>query len=94
MYCYLLLLLTTFDQFISKDEKEREKFSLNHAVPLNTLRLLPTRHQTKNAVLSILESGEVALEFLKKKGPAKEERVIDVCRISNDGLRVSNTFSS
>jgi Polo-like Kinase 4 Polo Box 1 len=40
------------------------------------------RHRTKNVVLSILDSGEVALEFLKR------ERVVEVCRISSDGSRV------
>lgn len=71
-----------------KTSKEKDLKSKSQAPPLNTLRLLPTRHRTKNAVLSILESGEVVIEFLKKKGPSREERVIDVCRISNDGLRI------
>ncbi|CAG2066797.1 unnamed protein product, partial [Timema podura] len=53
------------------------------AQPLNSARLQPTRHRTKNAVLSILESGEVVIEFLKKRG----DKVADVCRISGDGLR-------
>lgn len=39
-----------------------------HVSPLNSERLLPTRHRTKNAVLTILENGEVCIEFLKKKG--------------------------
>ncbi|XP_034247206.1 serine/threonine-protein kinase PLK4 [Thrips palmi] len=72
----------------STNSKGRESSSGGRASPLNTLRLLPTRHRTKNAVLSILESGEVVIEFLKKKGPSREERVVDVCRISNDGLRI------
>lgn len=57
--------------------------------PLCSARLQPTRHRTKNAVLSIMESGEVCIELIKKKGSQKEERVVDVCRISSDGLRVS-----
>lgn len=57
--------------------------------PLCTDRLQPTRHKTKNAVLSILETGEVCIEIVKRKGSKREERVIDVCRISSDGLRVS-----
>lgn len=56
--------------------------------PLYTDRLQPTRHKTKNAVLSILETGEVCIEIIKRKGSRKEERVIDVCRISSDGLRI------
>lgn len=55
--------------------------------PLNSLRLLPTRHKTKNAVLTILENGEVCIEFIKRK--CDQERITDVCRISSDGLRVS-----
>lgn len=58
--------------------------------PLNSLRLLPTRHRTKSAILSVLESGEVCLEFLRKKNGSREEKVVDVCRISSDGLRVRN----
>lgn len=46
-------------------------------------RLLPTRHQTNNAVLSILDGGEVCIEFIKKRG-----MVCEVCRISADGQRV------
>jgi hypothetical protein len=56
--------------------------------PLSTLRLQPTRHHTKSAILSILESGEVCIEFLKKRNGSREEKVVDVCRISGDGLRV------
>ncbi|EAT38772.1 AAEL009360-PA [Aedes aegypti] len=55
--------------------------------PLNTARLLPNRHKTKNAILSIRSSGEVVLEFIKFKTRYKENRVVDVCRISSDGLR-------
>jgi hypothetical protein len=58
--------------------------------PLSSLRLQPTRHHTKSAILSILESGEVCIEFLRKKRGNREDRVVDVCRISGDGLRVSN----
>jgi hypothetical protein len=58
--------------------------------PLSSLRLQPTRHHTKSAILSILESGEVCIEFLRKKRGNKEDRVVDVCRISGDGLRVRN----
>jgi hypothetical protein len=58
--------------------------------PLSTLRLQPTRHCTKSAILSVLESGEVCIEFLRKKRGNREDRVADVCRISGDGLRVRN----
>uniref|UniRef100_A0A182RJU0 Serine/threonine-protein kinase PLK4 n=1 Tax=Anopheles funestus TaxID=62324 RepID=A0A182RJU0_ANOFN len=54
----------------------------------DTLRLLPTRHRTKFLILSIVaECGEVVLEFLKSKGRQQEDRVVDVCRISGDGIR-------
>uniref|UniRef100_A0A0A9XPB5 Serine/threonine-protein kinase PLK4 n=1 Tax=Lygus hesperus TaxID=30085 RepID=A0A0A9XPB5_LYGHE len=56
--------------------------------PLNADRLQPTRHITKNAILSIVESSEVVIELIKKKAGRSEERVVDVCRISSDGLRV------
>ncbi|XP_055530528.1 serine/threonine-protein kinase PLK4 isoform X2 [Wyeomyia smithii] len=55
--------------------------------PLTTTRLLPNRHKTKNAILSIQSNGEVVLEFIKHKPRYREERVFDVCRISSDGLR-------
>lgn len=35
--------------------------------PLNSKRLLPTRHRTKNVILTILDNGEVCLEFIKRK---------------------------
>ncbi|XP_071452732.1 serine/threonine-protein kinase PLK4 [Hetaerina americana] len=54
--------------------------------PISTCRLQPTRHRTKNAVLSILEFGEVCIEFVKKRNG--EEKVVEVCRISADGMRV------
>ncbi|KFB45550.1 serine/threonine protein kinase [Anopheles sinensis] len=55
---------------------------------LNTARLMPTRHRTKHVILTILaDSGEVVLEFVKPKGRLREDRVVDVCRISSDGLR-------
>ncbi|KAG8234949.1 hypothetical protein J437_LFUL015517 [Ladona fulva] len=71
----------------TKPPEKAERRVLNGLTPaLNTYRLQPTRHRTKNAVLSILDSGEVCIEFVKKRGG--EERVIDVCRISTDGMRV------
>ncbi|XP_018016374.1 serine/threonine-protein kinase PLK4 [Hyalella azteca] len=54
--------------------------------PLSTRRLRPTRQTTKNAVLHILASGEVCIEFVKRK--KRGELVMDACRISQDGMRV------
>ncbi|CAH1995395.1 unnamed protein product [Acanthoscelides obtectus] len=56
-------------------------------VPLCSERLLPTRHQTKNTVLSILKDGEVCIEFIKKRSSGREV-VYEVMRISADGMRV------
>ncbi|KAF2359780.1 Protein kinase domain [Trinorchestia longiramus] len=53
---------------------------------LNTKRLRPTRQTTKNAILHILASGEVCIEFVKRK--RGQELVMDACRISEDGMRV------
>ena len=41
-------------------------------------RLLPTRHQTKNAVLSIFDGNEVCVEFIKKRGNPKRDMVCEV----------------
>ncbi|KAK2581919.1 hypothetical protein KPH14_002374 [Odynerus spinipes] len=54
--------------------------------PLSSERLQPTRHRTKTAILTILENGEVCIEFIKRRNGT--ERISEVCRISGDGLRV------
>ncbi|XP_075716583.1 serine/threonine-protein kinase PLK4 isoform X2 [Rhinoderma darwinii] len=51
--------------------------------PLNSGRLKPIRQKTKNAVVSILDAGEVCMEFLKEQN--SQERVKEVLRISRDG---------
>lgn len=58
--------------------------------PLNTTRLMPTRHKMKNVILSIMSEppGEIVLEFYKYRTKYGEERVDDVYRISADGLRI------
>lgn len=56
--------------------------------PISTVRLLPTRHRTKNAILSISSSGEVIMEFIKFKAKYREDRIVDVCKISKDGQRI------
>ncbi|KAF5276849.1 hypothetical protein FQA39_LY06401 [Lamprigera yunnana] len=55
---------------------------------LCSLRLFPTRHQTKNTILSILESGEVCVEFIKVYGSKKKELIREVIRISRDGSTI------
>lgn len=54
--------------------------------PLNSNRLQPTRHTTKNVILTILNNGEVCLEFLKRRNSTKQ--ISEVCRISGDGQRI------
>lgn len=66
-------------------EKHSQKLSVP---PLNSERLLPTRFKTKNAILSILAQGEVVVEMIKFRPKFNEDRVVDVCRISKDGLRI------
>ncbi|XP_014467426.1 PREDICTED: serine/threonine-protein kinase PLK4 [Dinoponera quadriceps] len=79
--------------------KRREKSAENHnsevteeantklqVSPLNSNRLQPTRHRTKNAILTILDNGEVCIEFTRRRNG--KEKVNEVCRISGDGLRV------
>ncbi|XP_055856439.1 serine/threonine-protein kinase PLK4 [Episyrphus balteatus] len=65
--------------------KVEEKISVP---PLNTERLQPTRHKTKNAIMSILKTGEVVIEFIKYKSRVQEDRITDIIWISKDGMRV------
>lgn len=66
---------------------EMKKTGIN--IPqLCSFRLLPTRHRAKNAILSILDNGEVCVEIIKKRSYNKEEVVKEVCLISTDGLRI------
>ncbi|KAM9329358.1 serine/threonine-protein kinase PLK4 [Gastrophryne carolinensis] len=51
--------------------------------PLNSERLKPIRQKTKNAVVSILDNGDVCMEFIKEQNA--QERVKEVLRISCDG---------
>lgn len=56
--------------------------------PFCTNRLLPTRHKTKNAILTIESNGGVVIEFIKFKSKYNEDRIVDVCRISSDGQNI------
>ncbi|XP_003702230.2 polo like kinase SAK [Megachile rotundata] len=81
-----------------KKEKYRKKEKTEHCFentedggklqvsPLCSERLQPTRHRTKNAILTILDNGEVCIEFIKRRNGV--EKISEVCRISGDGLRV------
>uniref|UniRef100_A0A8C1ZLB4 Serine/threonine-protein kinase PLK4 n=1 Tax=Cyprinus carpio TaxID=7962 RepID=A0A8C1ZLB4_CYPCA len=72
------------DGFGSGHEKVCPKKSFP---PLCAARLKPIRQKTKNAVVSILDSGEVCMELLKGQGA--QERVKEVLRISCDGSMVT-----
>ena len=54
--------------------------------PLNAERLRPIRQKTRNAVVSILDDGEVSLEFLHNKHG--QDCVVEVLRISPNGMKI------
>uniref|UniRef100_A0A8C1DGW2 Serine/threonine-protein kinase PLK4 n=1 Tax=Cyprinus carpio carpio TaxID=630221 RepID=A0A8C1DGW2_CYPCA len=68
-------------------EKKEKVFPKKSFPPLCAVRLKPIRQKTKNAVVSILDSGEVCMELLKGQGA--QERVKEVLRISCDGSMVT-----
>lgn len=55
--------------------------------PLCADRLPNISHRTRNAILRI-ELEAVIVEFIKKKGKEREEKVVEVCKISKDGMKV------
>lgn len=55
--------------------------------PLCAERLPAISHRTRNAILKIEPSG-VIVEFIKRKGKDREERVVEICKISKDGMKV------
>ncbi|KAM8833250.1 serine/threonine-protein kinase PLK4 isoform 1-T1 [Synchiropus picturatus] len=71
-----------------KSSVDRQKKTLRDVVPpLCASRLKPIRQKTKNAVVSILDSGEVCMELLKSV--SGQDRVKEVLRISCDGSMVT-----
>lgn len=66
----------------SDDSEERVKVT-----PFTTERLKSTRHRLRNTVFSILENGDVCVEFLRSKSKSKEI-ITEVVRISKNGLKV------
>uniref|UniRef100_A0A8C1FVM8 Serine/threonine-protein kinase PLK4 n=1 Tax=Cyprinus carpio TaxID=7962 RepID=A0A8C1FVM8_CYPCA len=71
-----------------KANTEKEKVCPKKSFPpLCAARLKPIRQKTKNAVVSILDSGKVCMELLKGQGA--QERVKEVLRISCDGSMVT-----
>lgn len=55
--------------------------------PLCADRLPDITHRTRNAILKI-EADSVIVEFIKKKGKEREERVAEVCKVSKDGMKI------
>ncbi|KAG5319316.1 PLK4 kinase, partial [Pseudoatta argentina] len=70
----------------NRNAEGTEKSTKLQVSPLNSNRLEPKRHKTKNAILTILDNGEVCIEFIKRRNGT--ERINEVCRISGDGLRI------
>ncbi|XP_041668843.1 serine/threonine-protein kinase PLK4 [Cheilinus undulatus] len=71
-----------------KPSVDKVKKTLRDIVPpLCAARLKPIRQKTKNAVVSILDTGEVCMELLKCQ--SGQERVKEVLRISCDGSMVT-----
>ncbi|XP_046964911.1 serine/threonine-protein kinase PLK4 [Vanessa cardui] len=55
--------------------------------PLCADRLPTISHRTRNAILKI-EPSEVVVEFIKRKGKEREERIVEICKISKDGMKI------
>ncbi|XP_037551110.1 serine/threonine-protein kinase PLK4 [Nematolebias whitei] len=71
----------------SKLTTDKKKTLRDVVPPLCASRLKPIRQKTKNAVVSILDSGEVCMELLKSQ--TGQERVKEVLQISCDGSMVT-----
>jgi polo-like kinase 4 len=72
----------------SAEEVKVETKTIRDVVsPLNAIRLRPIRQRTRNAIVNILESGEVCMEFVKLK--QKVEKVVEVMVISVDGQKIN-----
>lgn len=71
----------------SKSETSRCKSLGDLVEPLNSERLRPIKQKTRNAVVSILDNGEVALEFFHHKNG--EDKVFEVLRISQNGMKIA-----
>ncbi|KAK3606347.1 hypothetical protein CHS0354_041983 [Potamilus streckersoni] len=72
----------------SGKQEEKPVEGIQRAVsPLCSRRLRSIRQRTRNAIVNILDHGEVCLEFLKQKH--KEEKVVEVFMISSDGNQIN-----
>ncbi|ETE69088.1 Serine/threonine-protein kinase PLK4, partial [Ophiophagus hannah] len=90
------LLSPAFGLHLVSEIKNRDKESQyghpkpllrNIVSPLSAHRLKPIRQKTKNAVVSILDTGEVCMEFLKEYN--SQEFVKEVLKIYCDGNEVT-----
>ncbi|XP_032403798.1 serine/threonine-protein kinase PLK4 [Xiphophorus hellerii] len=80
--------ITAGTDFQPPHSREQKRKTLRDVVsPLCAHRLKPIRQKTKNAVVSILETGEVCMELLKSQNG--QERVKEVLQISCDGSMVT-----
>lgn len=70
-----------------KPKEISSKQSSEMGSPINSSRLRPIRQRTRNAIVNIMENGEVCLEFVKQKH--KEEKVMEVFVISQNGMQIS-----
>lgn len=71
----------------AEEVKVETKTIRDVVLPLNAIRLRPIRQRTRNAIVNILESGEVCMEFVKLK--QKVEKVVEVMVISVDGQKIN-----
>ncbi|XP_056010462.1 serine/threonine-protein kinase PLK4-like isoform X2 [Ostrea edulis] len=70
----------------SSDEGKGNKSIRNSVQPLSAVRLCPIRQKTRNAVVNIMDNGEVCLEFVKQKH--KVDKVMEVFVISSNGMGI------
>ncbi|KAJ8297816.1 hypothetical protein KUTeg_024347 [Tegillarca granosa] len=72
-------------EVIKSDTEIKTKCIRDEVSPLNATRLRPIKQQTRTAIIHILESGEVCLQFLKHRQSSAEIKVNEMFTISPDG---------
>lgn len=70
---------TSTPQDVLSQNKETQKLTVP---PLNTTRILPTRHKTNKMILSISNEGSVIVEMIKFSTKLNEDRIMEVLKIS------------
>lgn len=78
------IVVSSFSTSTPKETATQSKVEKLCVPPLNTTRILPTRHRTKNMILSILDDGSVLIELIKFNSKLKEDRVTEICKISGN----------